>query len=131
MTRAYEIVEITEDREAMLAALQRYIERRNTRQPVDAVVAEADTPTDFDRYRIGERYGRYHEQIVRREVRRSGVPAWFDPRFTPGQFGLIGTDGMRCYIEVLIDDERRNVTSTFDTEIVSLVERSPEQTTLF
>jgi hypothetical protein len=131
MTRAYEIVELTEDREALLAALQRYIERRNNRQPAAAMVAETDIPADFDRYRVGARYGRYHEPIVRREVRRSGVPAWFDPRFTPGQFGLIGLDGVRCYIEVRIDDEQRNATSTFDTEIISLVERSPEQTTLF
>ncbi len=131
MTAVYEIVEITEDREALLAALQRYIERRNNRQPADAIVAEPNIPADFERYRIGARYGRYHEPIVRREVRRSGVPVWFDPRFTPGQFGLIGLDGMRCYIEVAIDDDQRNATSTFDAEIVSFVERSPEQTSLF
>ncbi len=131
MKRAYEIIEITDDRDAIVAALQRYIERRNNGLSDGAVVTESETPAAFDRYRLGARYGRYHEPIVKREVRRSGVPAWFDPRFTPGQFGIIGEDGMRCYIEVRIDHEQRNATSTFDTEIMALVERSPETNALF
>jgi hypothetical protein len=131
MKRAYEIVEIIDERAPLLAALQRFIERRGTCLSPDDVISDQDLPHGFDRYQIGQPYGRYHEPIVRREVRRDSVPIWFDPRVSPGQFGLIGTDGLRCYIEVEINHEQRSAPSTFDEDIMTLVERTPEQTALF
>jgi len=127
---AYEIIEIIDDVEDLVKKLGRWFERRRPKL-AKHILSEHEVPRNLDRYRPGNRYGRYDEIILRREVRTEGIPNWFDPREVPGQFGIIGDDGMRCYIEVDLDIPQRNLPSIFDSQIATLVEANVEQTSLF
>jgi hypothetical protein len=127
---SFEIVATVDNIDALLLRLGRWIDRRRPKNPT-AIIADEDVPASFDPYLPGHHYGRYDEVIVRREVRSQGTPDWFDPRVTPGQFGIIGRDGVRIYIQVRLDVEKRDEPSTFDREVLTLVERPVEQTSLF
>lgn len=95
------------------------------------IVSDTQVPAHLAIYAPGNRYGRFHERIVRREVRRAGIPAWFHPREDPAHVGLIFQNGTRVYLEVEIDPIERSQPSTFDREIRALAQIAPQQHGLF
>jgi hypothetical protein len=125
---SYELVGIHDNIDAVLKNLARWFRRRRPKFEDDVV---EKTPNTYEELAPGNRYGRYNEVIRRRELRRRGTPDWFDPQNVPGQFGIIGPDGVRCYIEVELNWELRDKPSTFDLQIASLVEPRAEQISLF
>jgi hypothetical protein len=128
--RAFELAGIIDEPEAMLRALERYLSRRKTTDPQEAALRENEIPEELRIYDPGCRYGRYHEEIVKREVRREGWPEWFDPRYNTGQFGLV-VGAYRVYIQVRNDDAARSAPSTFDEKIMGFVVPASEQASLF
>lgn len=114
--------------ERALNKLQRLIDLRQ-HQPGN-ILADSEVPESLDRYKPGNTYGAHRETIIRREVRREGTPKWFDPISIPGHFGIITDDGYRCYIEVEVDVDARNLPSTFETRLRELVEDEPDQIAL-
>src|SRR5579862_6964479 len=91
---ARQCVELAPLSERALAMLRKRVERQ---QSFDGdIYPESAIPADLDYLAPGRRYGRYHEVIKRREVRRAGIPAWFNPQELPGQAGIISRDGIRC-----------------------------------
>jgi hypothetical protein len=129
MRHSYEIREII-DEPWLVPKLERFLDRKSNASSPDAIIDDESAPASVNRYAVGCTYGRYYERITQREIRRTGVPAWFDPRFNPGQFGII-IDGVRCYIQVELDEQARSAPSTFDNTILSLVEPEPEALSLF
>lgn len=124
------LIEIAPLSKRALNSLRRTLDEKcNSGQ--DSIIPEALAPKEFDHLRPGRHYGAFNEVILRREMRRDGVPKWFNPIETPGQFGIINPNGLRCYIEVDIDVARRNEPTTFQTHILPLVDEIPEQTSLF
>jgi hypothetical protein len=121
-------IEIATLSPAALAALRQRVQRAKSFSgdiyPEDAI------PASLDYLKPGQIFGRFREPITRREVRRDGIPAWFDPEHTPGQMGIIDADGLRCYIELQRDEEARNAPSTFEAGLLALAEDEPEQTSL-
>jgi hypothetical protein len=131
MRRSYEIREIV-DEPRLIDAIQRFVERRAaSHRPEDVVTPENADADEFAKFAPGNTYGRFHEKIVRRELRRAGTPEWFDPREHEGQYGIIGTSPLRCYIQVELDIAARDQPSVFDQQIMNLVEATPEQTSMF
>jgi hypothetical protein len=78
--------------------------------------------------RIGDRYGRFNEEIMRLEQRHAGDarPAWFDPINHEGHLGITeGHDAL--YMELAIDDDARYADHAFaevEAESVHIVQTS-------
>ena len=126
MKRDLQITKIVDDAQPIIRALDRFLARKSGVAPI----VKADS-NEAKHFAIGNRYGRFDEVIIKREVLRSGVPTWFDPREHPGQFGVIGPDGIRIYIAVDLNIDKRNEPSIFDTELLTLAEEEPQQASLF
>jgi hypothetical protein len=121
-------IAIAELSEKTLDMLRRRVER--TASFAGDVYPDEAVPADLDYLKPGNVFGRFRETIIRREVRREGIPAWFDPQHIPGQQGVISRDGVRCYIELELNLEARNAPSTFEAGLLALTEDDPEQTSL-
>ena len=121
----YVLTEIGHIPDGARDTLCRKLEERNA--PLGEILNEDEIPSEFNRFAPGQIFGAHKETIIRREVRRTGTPIWFDPMTVPGHFGFVSEDGLRCYIEVEVDCVARNLPSTFETRIAGLVEDDPVQ----
>src|SRR5579863_3988023 len=120
--------ELTVPSQAALDALQRRLDSIASSE--SDVVDNATLPPSLAHLQLGRKYGMYRETIVRVEVRRNGVPGWFDPKTHRGHHGIIeGT--FRVYIALGVSAEARAVPTTCESHILPFVEENPEQAELF